>query len=82
MEALTIKYGVDEDGTHWGYLDKEICNTHVLSQHETMEGLIANIRMLMEDFQEHEWKEDKYWSKVNINEIEFNLIEEKEETTN
>lgn len=42
-------------------------------QGETVPALLQNIKDSIEDYIEHEGKEDKFWSKVDLNNIEFNI---------
>jgi hypothetical protein len=44
----------------------------------TAPELVENIRMLVQDWQQHEGKEDQAWNMVNFNEMEFEIVEQKE----
>lgn len=42
-------------------------------QGETIDDLFQNVKESIEDYTEHERKEDKFWSKVKIFDIEFDV---------
>ena len=43
-------------------------------QGETVPALLQNIKDSIEDYVNHEGKKDKFWSKVDLNKIQFNLL--------
>lgn len=43
-------------------------------QGETVPALLQNIKDSIEDYIEHEGKKDKFWSKVDVSNIEFNIL--------
>lgn len=38
---------------------------------DTMDEALANIRMLIADFQEHEWRDVPEWQGVNADDVQF-----------
>lgn len=40
---------------------------------DDLEGVLDNLKMLIEDYQQHEGKEDKYWQKVDVSKVVFEL---------
>jgi len=66
------------DNEWWGWINniKAFFPTTVAN---TIPEVVNNIRESLIDWQEHEGKEDPVWSKVNFNEVEFEVAEYKED---
>jgi len=73
---IIIEHG---DNEWWGRITS-IENFLPVSVGNTVAELVENIRKLLQDWQQHEGKEDPVWSKVNFNEMEFDIVEQQEIT--
>ena len=40
---------------------------------DSAKEVLANLKILIKDYQLHEGKEDKYWNKINVENVEFEL---------
>lgn len=70
MNTVQLKVERGTDGHFWGRTE---CNERfrAYGQGETLEALIQNIKDCIEDYQEHEGKEDEFWSKVDLKKLEL-----------
>ncbi len=60
-----------KDGHYWGRIeDKGFMPT---GQGKSIKALIQNVKDCIEDYQQHEGKNDAFWSKIDLNNLEFNL---------
>lgn len=66
---FTIVLNFDDDGEVWGSCDVDGAGIHTFA--DTVEGVVANVRGLIEDFRQHEWKAEPMWQDVDVNAIEF-----------
>jgi predicted RNase H-like HicB family nuclease len=68
-----IEIIIEKNEDHfWGRIeDKGFMPT---GQGETVPALLQNIKDSIEDYVEHEGKTDKFWSKVDLNSIEFSIL--------
>jgi archaellum component FlaC len=66
---LTIE---KEDGHLWGRIEGK-GDFMPTGQGATLNELIENVKDSIQDYQEHEGKTDKFWSKVDINKITFDV---------
>lgn len=60
------------DGLFWGRIENK-GNFTPTGAGETTTGLIKDIKLSIEDYIEHEGKEDKFWCKIDLDNIEFDL---------
>ena len=60
------------DGLFWGRIENKGNFTPMGAGHTTNE-LIKDIKDSIEDYVRHEGKEDKFWSKVDLNTVEFEI---------
>jgi len=60
------------DGLFWGRIENK-GNFTPTGAGETTNQLIKDVRLSLEDYIAHEGKDDKFWSKVDPNVIEFDL---------
>src|ERR1019366_2214167 len=60
------------EGHFWGRIENK--GFMPTGQGETVPALLQNIKDSIEDYIEYEGKKDKFWSKVDINNIEFNIL--------
>lgn len=70
MKKYVIIFEIDTtDGSvsAWSEVDKNLITTVA----DSTEEAIANIRMLIQDFIEHEWKEIEAWKNINVADIQF-----------
>ncbi len=74
METVTFYLG-EENGTYSSSSVEPICDCHINTMADSKQGIIDNIKMLIKDFMDNEWKNDAYWSKVNIDELEIKFID-------
>jgi hypothetical protein len=40
---------------------------------DTKEEVLANLKMLIQDYQQHEGKNDRFWNKVNVDAVDFDI---------
>ncbi len=69
---ILIKFE-NHDGGLAGFIEDEKISPLISSTADTEEEFIANFRMLLKDFQEHEYKNDPYLGNLNIDEVVFKL---------
>lgn len=62
------------DNEWWGRITC-IENFLPVSVADTVPELVENIKGLLQDWQEHEGKEDPVWSKVNFSEVDFETVQ-------
>lgn len=67
----TIILTFDKDGEVWAscHVDGSLITTFA----DNVEGIVANVRMLIEDFRQNEWKNEPLWQDVDVNAIEFDF---------
>lgn len=73
MKAKTkIELVIEKSEDHfWGRVEgKGFMPT---GQGETIDDLFHNVKESIEDYIEHEGKDDKFWGKVKISDIEFDI---------
>lgn len=68
---FTIVLTFDNDGEVWGSSDVDGAGIHTFA--DNVEGVVANVRGLIEDFRQHEWKDQPKWQDVDVNAIEFDF---------
>ena len=67
-----IEVIIEKNEEHfWGRIENK--GFMPTGQGETVQALLQNIKDSIQDYIEHEGKEDKFWSKVDVNNIEFNI---------
>lgn len=67
----TIVLSFDADGEVWGSSDVDGAGIHTFA--DTVEGVVSNVRGLIEDFRQHEWKAEPKWQDVDVDAIEFDF---------
>src|ERR1700733_13393744 len=67
-----IEIIIEKQGNHfWGRIeDKGFMPT---GQGKTIDRLLKNIKDSIEDYVDHEGRKDKFWNKVNLENIEFRI---------
>lgn len=58
-----------KDGWLWGIVENK-SNFVATPYGKTKDGLINNLKELIKDYQQNEGKKDKYWSKVDVENME------------
>lgn len=66
---FTIVLSFDADGEVWGSCDVDGAGIHTFA--DTVEGIVANVRDQIEDFRQHEWKNETQWQGVDVHAIDF-----------
>ena len=61
-----------KDGTLWGIVENK-GNFVATPYGKNVDQLIENLKELIIDYQKHEGKKDKFWSKVDVNNLEFDI---------
>jgi predicted RNase H-like HicB family nuclease len=74
-KKLTLIVEQNKDGHYWGRIE-DIENFFPIGQGETLEALIQNVKDAIEDYLEHEGKEDPVWKNVDLNTVEFEIVYE------
>ena len=69
--TYTIILTFDADGEVWGSCEVDGTGIHTFA--DDVDGVIANVRMLIEDFRQHEWKNEPHWQDVDVNAITFDF---------
>ena len=67
----TIVLTFDDDGEVWGSCEVDGTGIHTFAN--DVAGVIANVRMLIEDFRQNEWKDEPIWQDVDVKAIEFDF---------
>ncbi|MCB9046797.1 MAG: hypothetical protein H6550_11750 [Chitinophagales bacterium] len=75
METLIFHLEGDDKNGFDASSTVAVGNVYINTTANSKQEIIDNIRMLMNAFQQHEWKDDAYWSTVNIDEIELAFID-------
>lgn len=73
----TIKHKIEvvienHDGMLWGIVETK-GNFVATPYGKTKDEVIANLKELITDYQQNEGKKDKFWSKVDVNNIDVEL---------
>lgn len=68
---FTIVLSFDADGEVWGSCDVGDAGIHTFAS--SVEGVVANVRSQIEDFRQHEFKEELKWQDVDVNTLEFDF---------
>ena len=68
---FTIVLSFDADGEVWGSCDVDGAGIHTFA--DTVEGIVANVRDQIEDFRQHEWKNETQWQGVDVHAIDFDF---------
>ena len=65
----TIVLSFDTDGEVWGSctVDGILIPTFA----DDVAGVVANVRMMIEDFRQNEFKDSPYWQDVDVNALTF-----------
>jgi hypothetical protein len=63
------------DGEWWGRIEGK-GDFLPVTVANTIEEVIGNMRMLIQDYLEHEGKEDPFWNTINPESIEFDIVPE------
>jgi predicted RNase H-like HicB family nuclease len=67
----TIVLTFDTDGEVWGSCDVDGAGIHTFA--DSIDGVVANVRGLIEDFKQNEFKNEPQWQDVDVNAIEFDF---------
>lgn len=74
MKKLQLIVEQNKNGHYWGRIEDK-GNFLPVGQGETLEAMIQNVKDSIEDYQEHEGKEDPVWGNANFDEVEFEIVE-------
>jgi predicted RNase H-like HicB family nuclease len=69
----TIEVIVEKADNHFWARVEDKGNFMPTGQGKTMEKVLKNLKESIQDYIEHEGKEDKYWSKINVDNITFEI---------
>lgn len=73
MKKKTIELIVEsnEPNSFWGRVEYK--GSLIVGEGDTFEAMIQNVKDGLEDSIEHEWKDDPFWSKVDLKSFEFDI---------
>jgi predicted RNase H-like HicB family nuclease len=61
-----------ENDHYWGRIEDK-GNFMPTGQGKTINKLLQNVKDSIEDYIEHEGRKDKYWSKIKLDQVEFDI---------
>lgn len=71
-KKLELIVEIGEDNHLWGWIEKK-SSVLLTGQGETLKLLIENIKEGMAGYIRHEGKDDKFWSKIDVDTVEFEI---------